>query len=281
MILWLKKSVRSFLRAMDLLLPFGKPSLDYMETHLVDHCNMNCCGCSHFSPLAEPWFADLAQFTRDLEQLSALFRTIRKIRLMGGEPLLHPQVERFIALARTQFPAARIQLVTNGILLRKMTDSFWRACREHHVVLAITVYPPMKAQEGALVNMCRERGVPVVLTPVEKFCVWMNKQGDSPQVASFKRCRSMVYCPVLKDGRLYVCATAAYIHFFNKKFGLSLPSDLGIDLNTTGLTGRLVLKKLNEPVPLCRFCALDKELATWQNCISDEGAWFVKKGLKQ
>jgi hypothetical protein len=28
------------------------------ETHMVDHCNLDCWGCSHFSPLADEWFAD-------------------------------------------------------------------------------------------------------------------------------------------------------------------------------------------------------------------------------
>ena len=29
-----------------------------LEIHLVDHCNLNCGGCNHFSPIAKPWFID-------------------------------------------------------------------------------------------------------------------------------------------------------------------------------------------------------------------------------
>ena len=29
------------------------------EVHLVDHCNLNCKGCSHFSPVSEKKFVDV------------------------------------------------------------------------------------------------------------------------------------------------------------------------------------------------------------------------------
>ena len=69
----------------------GKPRIPYLETHLCDHCNLNCKSCSHFCPLVtEPTFTDLEQYTKDIRVLSKKL-AIRTIRLMGGEPLLHPQ----------------------------------------------------------------------------------------------------------------------------------------------------------------------------------------------
>jgi molybdenum cofactor biosynthesis enzyme MoaA len=56
----------------------------------------------------------------------ALGKKVGWILLMGGEPLLHPELERFFPAARTAFPSAKIKIVTNGILLSKKEDSFWR-----------------------------------------------------------------------------------------------------------------------------------------------------------
>ena len=36
--------------------------INYIETHIVDHCNLKCKGCSHFSGLAQPYFKDLAKY---------------------------------------------------------------------------------------------------------------------------------------------------------------------------------------------------------------------------
>ena len=65
--------------------------MNYLEHHIVDHCNLNCGGCSHFSPLADPWFEDFDTFKKDFLQLYDITHgNVGVIRLMGGEPLLHP-----------------------------------------------------------------------------------------------------------------------------------------------------------------------------------------------
>ena len=46
--------------------------IQYLEHHIVDHCNLNCVGCSHFSPISNPWFEDIEDFKRDFERLAEL-----------------------------------------------------------------------------------------------------------------------------------------------------------------------------------------------------------------
>lgn len=87
-----------------------KPYLRYLETHLCDHCNLNCKSCTHFCPLVtEPTFTDLEQYTKDIRTLSKKL-AIRTIRLMGGEPLLHPQVNDFIRVTRSSRRLGYLQI---------------------------------------------------------------------------------------------------------------------------------------------------------------------------
>lgn len=37
---------------------------------IVVHCNLNCKGCGHFSPLASESFLDLETFENDLRRLN-------------------------------------------------------------------------------------------------------------------------------------------------------------------------------------------------------------------
>jgi len=46
-----------------------KGKIWYVETHLVEHCNINCKYCDHFSCIAEEKFADINVFTRDLQRI--------------------------------------------------------------------------------------------------------------------------------------------------------------------------------------------------------------------
>ena len=198
---------------------FGKPRLGYLEAHLVDHCNLNCRGCSHFAPLAKPFFVAPDDFERDMRRLSVLFGNIRVIRLMGGEPLLHPEVDRFLSIARAAFPVARIHLVTNGLLLADPRESFWLACRQNRVIVDVTVYPPVQIRLERIRALCHSQGVSLRESPNSAFCARMNFKGDSPLRASFSHCRNLFFCPVLKAGKLYVCAPSAYVGLFNARYG--------------------------------------------------------------
>src|ERR1017187_8623729 len=108
-----------------------KPVLPYVEIHLADHSNLNCKGCGHFSSIASKWFVDLKHLSADLDRMSPLFGNSGRIRLMGGEPLLHAGVTEAIAEARRFFPRADIRLVTNGVLLPTLDDRSWPAWKGH------------------------------------------------------------------------------------------------------------------------------------------------------
>lgn len=60
---------------------------------------------------------------------------------MGGEPLLHPDLDRFIIAARRRLPNSRIALVTNGLRLASQPDSFWDLLAAQRVELQVTSYP--------------------------------------------------------------------------------------------------------------------------------------------
>jgi molybdenum cofactor biosynthesis enzyme MoaA len=49
---------------------------------------------------------------------------ISYLRLLGGEPLLHPDITKFIKYAKRYFPETLIGIGTNGILLPKMKNKF-------------------------------------------------------------------------------------------------------------------------------------------------------------
>ncbi len=112
------------------------------ELHLVDHCNLNCRGCTHFSPLAEKNFLSKQDFEKDFCRLSDLTQgNVDYIHLLGGEPLLHPDILFFLKRARDFFNETAINLITNGILLKKQNDKFYETCRENKINIILTYYP--------------------------------------------------------------------------------------------------------------------------------------------
>ena len=97
-----------------------------IEVHLTHHCNLNCASCTHYAPLyTDEYFKPLDEYMKEIAQLAALYqRSLYQIRLLGGEPLLHPDIMSFCAATRYAFPYTSVEIVTNGILLPTMPQNF-------------------------------------------------------------------------------------------------------------------------------------------------------------
>src|SRR5512146_1833338 len=74
-------------------------------------CNLSCAYCNEYDKVSEP--VALATMFRRLDHLASLGTTI--VTISGGEPLLHPELDRIIARIRAQGMIAG--LITNGYLL--------------------------------------------------------------------------------------------------------------------------------------------------------------------
>ena len=240
-----------------------------LDIHLADHCNLNCSGCEHLSPLAEEKFLSLKTFEQDCKRLYELTGgRIKEISLLGGEPLLHPEIIDFTDVARTYFKRGKIQIATNGILLSKQPESFWKALNRNNIRLCITVYP-VNIDHAHIWQLGKMYKVEVIywgnLKKMNK--VWekmpIDIHGTQNNDESFKLCYAANYCFQLVDGKIYPCFRAAYIHYFNKKFNteLQVTEQDYIDIYKAQTINE-ILGFLCRPVPFCKYCNMKETIYT-------------------
>lgn len=246
----------------------------FFDVEIVAHCNLNCKSCASFSPLAAEEFLDIDDYERDLRQLSQLAEgEMHHINILGGEPLLHPKVTDFFKLTRKYFPVGIIHLVTNGILLTKMDEKFWEACREYQITVAPTRYP-ITVDYDSLQKMAQKNGVAFrYFGDVPRVGGWVHPtidlSGWRNEVHSFLHCWQANNCTVLKQGKLYPCPVISNITRFNKKFNTNMTVSKKdyIDIYEVQ-TLKEVMEFFAKPVPFCRFCN------TFQNKVCD---WGISK----
>lgn len=77
----------------------------------IRRCNLSCTYCNEYDDFSKPVAVDV--MTGRLDQLAALGTTI--VTFSGGEPLLHPELDRLIAHVRSRGMIAG--MITNGYLL--------------------------------------------------------------------------------------------------------------------------------------------------------------------
>lgn len=232
--------------------------LPYLEFRIADHCNMNCKACAEFSGLVKkPHFPNLQQFTRDFERLRELIDDIGQIRILGGEPLLNPEINEYIKVSRRLYPQADIHVVTNALLLTKMPESFFDTLREYNAVVGISFYPPLKNSMPEIMNFLAAKNVPHILyhkEPLNKFFVNTILKPHNRERDMFLTC-SAATCLNLWEGQLSVCYKPSAIKIFNEYFNQHLPEDSGlIDIWDKNLTVEKIHAQLSTSFELCRYC---------------------------
>lgn len=250
--------------------------IKYFEIHLTDHCNLNCYSCNHFSPLAKKTFLDIEEFKKDFKRMSELTAGhVDIISLMGGEPLLHPQINEFIQSARNYFPNSNIQVVTNAILLNNMDNNFWEVCSKNKIWLSCTEYP-IKINWDEIREKAKKFNVTIYFlsnnganeiqtyTPCNKDnkTSWyypLDIEGKQNIEENFLNCKEANSCIHLRHGKLYTCCVAPNICHFNEHFNKNIPlnENDGIDIHKAKNL-REVLDFLAKPINFCKYCNVKK-----------------------
>ena len=248
---------------------------------IVDHCNLNCCGCGHFSPLAKKHFLPVDVFRRDIERLSALtYGVVERMEIMGGEPLLHPDIVDIITIARQNF-VGEINICTNGILIDKMPGIFFETCNKFKVTLAVTVYP-IALDWGKIAAICNKSGVTLtkVGTKGHEQRLWYKNHrdltGSQNIVSNFVDCRWGNNCIILENGRLATCVMPFKTRYYNEFYhcnSFEISENDSIDIYSTDSIDE-ILSFLSKPIPCCRYCMPnDDELIDWRVSEKDIEEW--------
>ena len=254
------------------------------EIHLAEHCNLNCAGCNNFSCIAEPELVDVEEFRKDFVRMGEIFNhQCERISLIGGEPLLHPEIITLMKIARDNFPEGRINIFTNGILLNSKDDDFWRACHDNKIGILISAYPINIKWDGVQAK-AKQFGVSANFAWDQKenkrnefFVSAINLAGDSNIKLNFAFCDRANGCITLKHGKLYTCTFVPNVCHFNKYFNrdIAVTEDDYIDIYKTS-DPEAILQRLSEPIPACRYCKTSKPVKyfTWSVTKKDINEWL-------
>ena len=195
-----------------------------VEIPIVYHCNLNCAGCDHFASIAPSYIMPVEVFKKDVEHLSKIMnKNLKEMWILGGEPLLHNNLPEIFKIARRCFPKTKIEMLTNGLLLDKQPDSFWRACKKENIKIVL---------ENYIYNEKDKVKFDIITKKLKRF--HCNLSVDGPKYRfrrmnlvkecahDFKKryvdCKTKLW-PILDNGKFYSCSVINGVDkFFNKEF---------------------------------------------------------------
>ena len=203
-----------------------------IEMHLAHACNLACTGCTHYSDHGLSGVLDFQTGRFWLETWAQKVQPLH-FTFLGGEPLLNRHVGRFLRTARELWPATRIRLVTNGLLLHRQ-PSLWDDIAGSNVVLTVSIHSREEAYEELIrpnIELARrqasERGFAYEeRNSVDGWYKLYRGSGSAMQPfdygdprRSWSVCQNK-HCVTLQNNRLWKCPPLAHLPRVTRLHGL-------------------------------------------------------------
>lgn len=227
-----------------------------LNLHVVHHCNLSCRACTQTAPVNEKYHMSPTRVTEDLSMLAKYYR-VKECFLSGGEPLLHPDLPALLGVVQSLEISKRVGVSTNGVLLWRMTDDFWKK-----VDLVQVAQYADKALTTEQLELCQRQakmhGVTMWVydTPnfVESYSE-LEAQDQSHVQRIYDTCSLKYEFHSVEDGYFFKCPRSL---FFPMMLDDKFPSPTvdGIKIVDSLAFGQDLLVYLESPNPLasCRYC---------------------------
>ena len=194
----------------------GRVRTRALEVHIVDHCNLRCHACCSLSPYLPKWFMDPVELERDLKLARGALAP-QYLKLVGGEPSLHPALDECLAVARRAEIAPVVSVTTNGFLLPRVSDRFWQLVQ----ALTISLYPQPRLPEDTIASVrqrAAEHNIPINWKRQDTF---VQMDVDEPHTDAnttreiYDECWLRRRCHIVSHGRFYTCTRPPHFDTFH------------------------------------------------------------------
>jgi hypothetical protein len=229
------------------------------ELNIVHHCNLSCRGCSHLSPRTKKFFVTPDKVFDDFSILAKSYHP-QCVSLLGGEPLLHPDLLSVVDAVRQSGISECIRVVTNGVLLSQMPDLFWQSVDQVH----ISLYSghKMGVQKLKLYQRrARQYGVDLELRYVDCFrepCSELGTKDIQLIGRIYRTCRTahLWRCHTVCEGYIFRCPQSVFIPRVLRGGSETngVRDGLRIADRTTFADDLLAFLLSTSPLDSCRYC---------------------------
>jgi organic radical activating enzyme len=209
-----------------------------------------------------------------LDELKNWYQTWNKkiapyrVSLLGGEPLLHPQIEEVITETVQHWPHAQIDILTNGLVLPQKSKTVLKLLKKINASILITKHfddPDYNEKFNAAIACMKEYGIRFDISV--SYLGWskMYEMSDSgkplPFHSDYKKawdnCSAKNNCLTIMDNELHKCATlsAYYRMAMLKKISTDWNRVLTYKPLTKDTTKAEILKHITSgAIPECSVC---------------------------
>lgn len=237
----------------------SRAKIPLIEFYITNVCNLECRGCNRFNNYK---FTGHYYWDDHAEEIEAWSRRIdpETICIMGGEPTLNPDLEKWVANLRRLWPDNVIMIQSNGTYVRPEFKTFWKKYR---------VSKPVALHDRDAVDEIIAKN-PESTWFIDAFVFQQAAVIEQPghfNVHTSDTTKAFEFCCMknshtMHSGKLYKCPVTAVLPEFTKQFNVNLDdrqralmeayTPLSHDCTDEEL--HQFIDSLDNPIPQCEFC---------------------------
>ncbi len=229
--------------------------LSALEINVTEHCNLQCKGCDHAMGIIPKRKIALSAILTDIRKAAKIMH-VRTIRIIGGEPLLHPELPDILRDIKSTAIADSLELWTNGKLLNEISQD----TLDYVDGVIISKYPKVNYNwDFSLLNEY-----------ANKYNVWFHVRNcnhfawnslsdkiSNPALVKMlhANCREAATCHTLRKGKFYKCVQAAFASDRLLAAEVEILDD-GVQLHNNPSINEEIESHLwsNVPLQACYYC---------------------------
>lgn len=223
-------------------------------------CTLNCKYCgqrlSEYAPENKVDFP-LDHIIRDIDNFLDAVDFVGMISIIGGEPFVHPQLDKIINHCLTKNNFGVVNITTNGIV--KITEALLMNIKNDRVKISFSIYDNYLSdrQKELLqrnIEIVKNSGIsyslshPLWVKPQE-LCDYGYKK--EVMIQKRKNCDSVTMCAAIRNGVYCPCSIAEnMLSLYN-----FTPSNSFVDIKSPEHLRERIIECLSQPyLDVCKFC---------------------------
>lgn len=244
----------------DVCVTRGERPIWNMDYHVIDRCNLNCKYCNHLCPIVPSNTPPktLYEIFTDFEKISRFKDMMANFTILGGEPLLHPDIGIILKKVRELMPNNSISLTTNGTMFKRL-EELAPIIQENNIYVTLSLYPVSNTEE---IENAFKKYIPctkmhIVRIPTDEgFAKRLLQEDEQKDIDRIYGCPRRRGCCQFANGRIYICHYSAALHYLKEKFGdqVKIEDNGFLEITENTKSGDIIKFLYNDIPDVCRHC---------------------------
>lgn len=204
----------------------NKTNLDsVIEIYITNECNLSCKNCNRYNNYN---FSGHYSWQKNQQAIMTWSKRITAptITIIGGEPMLHPDLYEWAELVTTAWPESQVLIQSNGTIRHPRLADIKHNFRKN-IGVAASLH-----QAGLMKLLKKNRYIPsqeIIDNTEFTECALVDRGThfevhDSDPAKAFESC-AMRYSHTIFEGHLYKCPMVAVLPEFVKQYQVNLTAD--------------------------------------------------------